>query len=71
MQIEPYILDINFPKELMSITELVKLGFSRETLKNYSRVKDAPIIRTAGGGKILFITSRLNVFIQKYNKRVA
>lgn len=67
--IEPYKFNMTYPKALMSITELVKMGFSRETLKEYSRVKDAPTTRTGGGGKILFVMSDFNEFVQKIEER--
>ncbi len=69
MEIEKFILNLYYPKPLMSISELVKMGFSRDTLKEYSRVKDAPITWSVGGGKIFFVTSELNEFIRKVEKR--
>jgi hypothetical protein len=53
----------------MSITELVALGLPREYLKRLSRIEDAPIIRTAARGKILFITTDLDKFIKDVTER--
>lgn len=60
---------MTYPKPLMSITELVEMGYSRDTLNDYSRVKDAPIIWTRGGGKILFQTEYLDDFIATVERR--
>lgn len=45
-----------YPKPLMSITELVKLGFPRDMLYKAAHAQGCEryIIRTPGGGKILF-----------------
>lgn len=42
---------MQYPKPIMSITELTTLGFSRETLKQYTRIKGFPGTKTPGGGK--------------------
>lgn len=53
----------------MSITELTKTGLSRDYLKQLSRAKGAPIIKTVNGGKIYFMTSELNDFMKEVTKR--
>jgi hypothetical protein len=60
---------MEYPKPYMSITELVKYsGLSRAFLKNISISTEAPIIKTAGGGKILFVTEELDPYIKKVYK---
>jgi hypothetical protein len=59
---------MEFPKPLMSIAQLSELGFSKSMLKEYARAKDSPIIKTAGGGKIFFITDKLIEYIEKKQK---
>lgn len=51
---------MNYPKPIMSITELTKLGFPRDLLYKASHAQGSEkyIIRTPGGGKILFDTER-------------
>ena len=51
---------MTYPKPLMSITELVKMGFPRDMLYKAAHAKGAEryIIRTPGGGKILFDTEK-------------
>lgn len=61
---------MNYPKRLMSITELSELGYAKATLRKYARAKGSPIILTAGGGKIYFDTDRLDGFIADYNKQI-
>lgn len=56
---------MKYPKELMSITELTKLGYPRHTLAQWARAKNAPVVYTVGKGKALFITSKLEDFIRK------
>lgn len=51
-----------------SITELTKItGLSREHLKRLARIEDAPVIRTPGGGKILFEMDKFQEFIRREN----
>jgi len=58
-----------FPKPLMSITEMVELGFSRETLQRYSHVKDFPHMRTIGDGKILIFTDEFLEWERNFKKK--
>jgi hypothetical protein len=37
---------MNYPKRFMTITELVKLGLSREELKDWVHAKDFPSMRS-------------------------
>ena len=57
-----------FPKQIMSISELVELGFPREDLKRYTRIKGVPAYKTKGGGKWLFKTAYLEAWIDKITK---
>ncbi|SHI91985.1 hypothetical protein SAMN02745691_01035 [Parasporobacterium paucivorans DSM 15970] len=38
------------------------MGFPRNTLQEWARVKDAPVIYSAGGGKVFFKTAQLDEF---------
>lgn len=59
-----------YSKPFMSITDLVKeTGLSRDYFKRLSRIKDAPIVRTLGGGKIYFKTSELDKFMDEVSER--
>jgi hypothetical protein len=51
---------MTYPKPLMSITELNKLGFPRDLLYKAAHAQGCEryIIRTPGGGKILFDTEK-------------
>lgn len=60
---------MTYPKKLMSITELRKLGFPKETLYKIAHINNAPVIRTAGGGKIFFVTENLDDFIKFAKER--
>ncbi len=62
---------MEYPKELMSISELVQLGYTRDMLMNYSRARGAPVVWTMGGGKVYFKTSELDAFVVEVNKRIA
>ena len=52
-------LNMKYPKPLMSLSELRKLGFSRNELLEYGHMKDSPATRTIGGRKFLFDTEKL------------
>lgn len=62
--------NLKFTKPLMSITELVGLGYSRTDLKAYSQVKDFPCVRTQGGGKILIKTDEVDTWIDEYQSKL-
>lgn len=57
-----------YPKQIMSISELVELGFPREDLKRYTRIKGVPAYKTKGGGKWLFKTTLLDAWIAKISR---
>lgn len=61
-------MPITYEKPFMSITELTSMGLSRDFLKRLSRIEGAPIIKTLGGGKILFKTAELDNFIGKVKR---
>lgn len=54
---------MQYPKPLMSITELVNLGYSRETLKKWVRIRDFPAIRNSPRGNWKIDTSKLNSWL--------
>ena len=60
---------MTYPKPFMSITELTELGLPRSYLKQLSRIKGAPIVRTLNRGKIYFITAELTDFMQKISEK--
>lgn len=48
-----------------SITELVEItGLSRDHLKKLSRIDGAPVVKTIGGGKILFEMDKFHEFLR-------
>lgn len=57
-----------YPKPLMSISELVAMGYSRWDLRCYANAKGAPVRRTIGKGKVFYETDKLDDFIQKQQK---
>ncbi len=60
---------MNYQKPLMSITELVAMGYSRWDLQCYANAKGAPVIRTIGGGKVLFQTDKIEEFIHRLQRQ--
>lgn len=52
-----------------SITELVELGYPRRQLNYWARAKGAPVFRTSARGMYKFDITRLNAFINEYNRR--
>ena len=60
---------MEYPKKLMSVTELSKMGFSKTFLWQLAHAKHAPIIRgNAINSKIYFITDDLDEFIERQRK---
>lgn len=57
-----------YPKQLMSITELVELGFSRNQLNTYARDPSAPVIKS-GRGKALFDTTKMDDYLMSLKTR--
>jgi hypothetical protein len=62
-------MNSTYSKPFMSISELTALGLSRDYLKQLSRADGAPIIRTLGGGKVLFKTAELDCFMVEISNR--
>lgn len=60
-----------YAKPFMTITELTLLGLPKDYLKQLSRADGAPIVKTLGGGKILFRTAELDDFMTEITKRVS
>lgn len=56
-------------QRILSFTQLVELGYSRDQLKTYCREPDFPGTKTPGGGKWLVYADRLPAWIEKYNRR--
>ena len=56
-------------KEVMSFTQLVKAGYSREQLKRYSQEEDFPGYKSAGGGKWFVYVDDLPGWIEKFNRK--
>lgn len=60
---------MEYPKKLMSVTELSKMGYSVTFLRQLAHAKHAPIIRgNAINSKIYFITDKLDEFIERQRK---
>lgn len=58
-----------FPKQLMTITEMMELGFSRYELYKFAGARGCPIIRSPGGGKIKFDTTKFMDWLVEYQTR--
>lgn len=60
-----------YKKPLMSISELVEMGFSRYQLKQIIKDPNAPIIRHSQKGKVFFDTALLDDYLMsnKSNKQ--
>ena len=54
-------------KQVMSFTQLVSMGYSRDQLKRYSQEEDFPGYKTAGGGKWLVYADDLPSWIERFN----
>lgn len=53
---------MKYTKRFMSISELVAYGWSRYMLKAYAHIKGAPVVWTPQKGKVLFDTTKLDLF---------
>ncbi len=58
-------------RRVISITELVKLGWKRDTLLQIARSKNSPAFKTPGGGKWLFDLKKFDKYVEErlYLKR--
>lgn len=58
---------MNYPKRMMSITELTEMGYGRRTLNNWSHIRGFPVIRTSKSkrAKQLVNTDKLDQWIDK------
>ena len=54
-------------KQVMSFTQLVSMGYSRDQLKRYSQEEDFPGYKTPGGGKWLVYADDLPSWIERFN----
>lgn len=59
---------MQFPKRIMSITELVNMGFAREQVRCFVRIPGEHAFKTAGKGKWLIDTVELDKLIKKINR---
>jgi predicted DNA-binding transcriptional regulator AlpA len=58
--------NVIYPRKFMGISDLVELtGLSKDYFKSIAKSKEAPIVRTTGGGKIYFKTDELDAYMQK------
>lgn len=55
-----------YTKSLMSITELVKLGYSRAVLNDWVHIYDFPALKTSPKGKWLIDTTKLEKWLLKH-----
>ena len=59
---------MEYPKKIMTTSQLVKMGYPREFLYQIAHARNAPVIRGKGrNSQILFITDKLDEFIVKLN----
>ncbi len=58
-----------FPKQLMSISELTEMGFSRYELNKYVHARGCPVIISPGGGKYKIDTEKFPEWLREYNQR--
>lgn len=56
-------------KRVMSFTQLVELGYSRDQLKRYAQEEDFPGFKTPGGGKWFVYVDDLPDWIEIFNQR--
>lgn len=54
-------------KQYYSISELVKMGYSKDTLYRFVHIKGFPHMRTAGRGKILIDPKEMRRWMKKKN----
>lgn len=54
--------------KVMSITQLVELGWSRYDLLLIANSKKSPAFKTGGGGKWMFDMDKLEKFIEERRK---
>ena len=54
-------------KQVMSFTQLVGVGYSKDQLKRYSQEEDFPGYKTPGGGKWLVYVDDLPSSIERFN----
>jgi hypothetical protein len=54
--------------KIMSISQLVELGWSRTDLLQIANSKKSPAFKTGGGGKWMFDMSKLEKFIEERRK---
>lgn len=55
---------MHFPKQFMSISELSKIGFSRESLKGWVHVRGFPAFRNKPNGKWYINTDQLEKWLK-------
>lgn len=56
---------MQFPKQVMTITELCEMGFTRHDLNKYAHMKPSPAHLSPGGGVYRFDTEKLKMLIEK------
>lgn len=60
---------MEYAKPLMTISELVKMGFSRYELNNIIHDPEAPVLWSAGNGKVRIITSEFDDYLKKRSQK--
>lgn len=55
---------------VMSISQLVELGWSRTDLMRIAHSKKSPAFKTGGGGKWMFDMAKLEKFIEERRKNL-
>lgn len=62
---------MTFPKAIMSVSELMELGFKRAELLNYARLRDQDFAMRIGQSRnspIKFDTERFGAFLDRQRK---
>lgn len=60
---------MQYAKPLMTITELVEMGFSRYELNEIIHDPDAPVLWSIGKGKARIITEEFDDYLKKRNAK--
>ncbi|WP_312370867.1 hypothetical protein [Lachnoclostridium sp.] len=53
------------PRKVISISELVELGWKKDTLLQIARSKNSPAFKTPGGGKWLFDVKKFEKYVDE------
>lgn len=60
---------MKYAKQLMTVSELVEMGFSRHELNQIIHDDEAPVIWSSGRGKARIITDEFDEYLKKRSQR--